>query len=188
MALPIETRVFGPLTVPKPPAVRAQTRPVANGDGETLQRAAQAFVQTLPADVRERPSQINRDPSKKQDFSDAQRTQEERPSPTAVEEEAARTAPPPRAQGSAFSGGAGFTRFAPVANLVQAQLLEQQSQSDSPPPLTNAQYETSHKAYLSAGAQPGGQGAALKAALLREEQSQRAVVIPPVQTNLNFIA
>jgi len=188
VALPIETRAYGPLAVPKSPPVRAQTRPLPEGDGEAVQRAAQAFVQTLPGDVRERQAQINRDAPKKNGFTDAQRTEEERTSSAAVEGEGFRPASASEAQENAFSSSTGFARFTPVANLVQAQLLQQESEAESQAAPSNAIYEASHKAYLSAGAQPGGRSEALKAALLREEQANRTFVIPPVQTSVNFVA
>lgn len=102
MALPIESRVYGPLTVPKPPAVRSQARAVPESDGETVQRAAQAFVQTLTGDVRERQSQINRDPSKKNNFSDAKRAEEDQPRTSALAEEAVARAPASEEQDSSF--------------------------------------------------------------------------------------
>lgn len=188
MALPIESRVYGPLSVPKAPVVRPQARPVSQGDGESVQRAAQAFVQTLPGEVRERQSQIDRDSSKKNSFSDAQRTEEERRSTTALEDDSFQAASAFQADEDAFSSGSGFARFTPVANLVQAQLLEQESNTESQTALSNARYETSHKAYLSAGAQPGGRAEALRSALLREEQANKTVVFSPIQTSVNFVA
>ncbi len=180
MALSVDAKVYGPLSVPKTPSVRSQPKPAAS-DGESTQRAAQAFVETLPPEVRDRLAQANRDGQKRNGFDQAQAAPDEvqsspleneasfdRPAfnPTAPEQDPVYTAP----------------ILTPAATLLQAQLSDTGDVG-----LTSRQHATYHDAYLSAGAQPGGRASALEAALVREEQAQKTLIVPPVLTQVNFV-
>ncbi|MDV7339664.1 hypothetical protein RYZ26_08675 [Terasakiella sp. A23] len=185
MALSVDAKVYGPLAVPKTPAPRTPSRP-ASAEGESTQRAAQAFVETLPPEVRERLAQAGRDGQKRDQFDNAQGSSDDllsrnvdsdtgfdRPAfnPNAADQEPVYTAP----------------ILTPAATLLQAQLSDQEY-AGSDAGLTSQQYEAYHDAYLSAGAQPGGRASALEAALVREEQAQKTLIVPPVLTQVNFVA
>ena len=186
MALPIEARPYGTPSVVPNPAVRARPQAVP-AKGESAQAAAQAFVQTLPADVRDKLGQINRDAQKKNAFSDAQQTARDVDEAAFDDENA-----PARAtdfQGAVSEERATYSvsALAPSSTLFQAQLNAQEADLPSSG-FSSYQRETYHDAYLNAGAQPGGRAAAFEAALVREELAKKTLIVPPVLTDVNFIA
>ena len=188
MALPIESRVYGSPSIPQ--TQPARPRPQTQGaTADSTQRAAQNFVQTLPSDVREQLNQVHRDNQKKNNFSNAQKSTPDNQTQSVSANEAAgenaRTASQPQNQRPA---GYSLSGLAPSSTLFQAQLSAQQNPYTARDGLPPRQHETYHDAYLSAGAQPGGRTAALEAALVREELSQKTLIVPPVLTQVNFSA
>ncbi|NVK17181.1 MAG: hypothetical protein HWE30_00645 [Methylocystaceae bacterium] len=188
MALPIESRVYGSPSIPQtqPARPRPQT---PQGTGDSTQRAAQAFVQTLPSDVREQLNQVQRDNQKKNTFSDAQKTAQDNQAETVDLNEATNEARTSVDQQTQPQSPTGYTLsgLAPSSTLFQVQLTAQEGETRTKEP-SAYQRETYHNAYLSAGAQPGGHTAALEAALIREELAQKTLIVPPVLTQVNFSA
>lgn len=177
----VESKVYSALPVTRVPAgkpLRAQT-----DQTDSLQSNAQAFVDTLPNSARER---VTQNPGNFEDQRNLSRQ-----SDTSQDSLKATDTPADAARLAEFNVGSQTEGFysAPVFTadliLIQAQLSAQTSTADGA--LNALERETSHNAYLNAGAQPGGEGATREAALRRSELANRVQVVPPVLTNVNFV-
>ncbi len=184
MALSINPKVSLPARVGQtPPAPRALQKQVGDPSQNT-QQAAQSFLQQLPPDIRERVGNApNRENFRRNRFDETQAaTQDTRVDQVAAKEQEQTDT---RFQ---IDVEANPVYSAPIipANLV---LLQEQRQPDTRQgPLPAAQYDSYHTAYLSAGAQPGGEAAAFEASIRQQEQAQKTLIVPPVPTSINFSA
>ncbi|SCA55619.1 hypothetical protein MTBPR1_110058 [Candidatus Terasakiella magnetica] len=179
----VDPKVSLPVGIVRTPQTRVQnTAPGTSSD--SIQRSAQAFVEQLPPEVRERVGQQPqpRDTYRRNRFDEALRS----------EEQAAVQAKGLEGQASAKLAQATPTEptySAPIITadltLLQAQLAALDETTSGNASLSRTQHGAYHDAYVSAGAQPGGQTAALEAQLKREELENKTHIVPPVLTSLN---
>ncbi|NVJ91268.1 MAG: hypothetical protein HWE34_06405 [Methylocystaceae bacterium] len=183
MALSVDLKVYTPPSVVQRPSTRPQQNAVGTSTDST-RNAAQSFIDSLPLDIQERVTRPNRDRQKQNDFDQAEKAKDEA---VRIEPDQPSTQKATQYQNSAPTAQL-FT--APIsvnsANLLQVQLQASATTRDTP--LNALHYSRSHSAYLSAGAQPGGEASARQAALAREEQANRILVVPPVITTINLNA
>ncbi len=183
MALSVDVKVYTPPSVVQRPSTRPQQNAVGTST-DSARNAAQSFIDSLPLDIQERVARPNRDRQKENGFDQAEKVKDEA---VRVEQEQPGTQTATQYLNTA-SDAQLFT--APIsvnsANLFQVQLQASATAGDTP--LTNLHYTRSHNAYLSAGAQPGGEASARQAALAREEQANRILVVPPIITTVNLNA
>lgn len=181
MALSVDLKVYTPPSVVQRPSTRPQQNAVGTTTDST-RNAAQDFINSLPLDIRERVARPNRDPQKQNDFDQAEKTKDES---VRVERDQPSTQNTTLRQNSTATAQI-FT--APIsvnsASLFQVQLQASATAGDTP--ISSQHYTKSHNAYLSAGAQPGGEAAARQSALARDEQANKVLIVPPVITTVNL--
>lgn len=186
MVLPVESRVYAPLSVPR----TLPARPLKDTGAltDSAHKNAQNFLENLPPDVRERVGQVYRDSKERQNFSAPERSEKDR-----GPEKTGREASPPKTDNfiRADFQQPIFTQpiLTPTAALLQVQFAAANDASETQEAsLSPKEHEAFHAAYLSAGAQPGGRAAALAARIAQEELTQRATVVLPVVTSVNLSA
>jgi hypothetical protein len=183
VAISVDLKVYTPPSVVQRPSTRPQQYAVGTSSDST-RNAAQSFINSLPLDIQERVTRPNRDQQKENGFDQAEKTKDD-----AVRLEPEQPSPQKATQYQNTASNAQlFT--APIsvnsASLFQVQLQASATAGDTP--LSAQHYTRSHNAYLSAGAQPGGEAAARQSALAREEQANRILIVPPIITTVNLNA
>lgn len=183
MAFSVEPKSLLP-TVPVAGQVRARGRNlVPQTDLSKTQENAQAFVNGLSGDIREKNQRVPLRNDVRQDKSKETTqetdTQQDASAPSRVRY--GQIAPSGTTKQGFYSGPA----F--VANLT---LLQAQSSDDATIDFDaqNARYEISHQAYLKAGAQPGGEFSVRQESLKSAEQAEKIKIVPPVVSTVNFTA
>jgi hypothetical protein len=148
-------------------------------------RNAQSFIDTLPADVRDRIGQLTKNPKKRDQFDQPERADED-----AAERKVSRATQRTDNVIHADFRQPIYTQpiLTPNAALLQVQFAEQDSFHSFSSPRSQKEYETFHAAYVNAGAQPGGRAAALAAQIARDELAQTTLIVPPVLTSVNLSA
>jgi hypothetical protein len=178
----IQPQVPATQGIGKTPVVPAR-QSAAQGTTDSLQQEAQKFLSSLSPDIRERVSQTPRDGARRFKYEENDQKQD-----ASLDET---FAPNKSSSEYAFDGNSPLNAdnvqySAPVyagnAVLLQAQDISQSFEQ----PLTNYQRDAYFDAYVSAGAQPGGEAAAFNAQIRQEEQQNKLLVVPPVLTNVNF--
>lgn len=185
----VSARALIPAASVATPQVRAPNAtvpgPTAPGrDGR--QQAAQAFINALPSDVRDRVVREDR-PQVRRD--DAQQSQQQNDNRV----EAEQTLRPERETRAPHVGPVvdrtsySAPLFISNLTLLQAQLGVEESDEETNV-IGSAAHAQRQQAYVAAGAQPGGETAAREAALKREELGERMQVVPPVLSTINVLS
>jgi hypothetical protein len=183
VVLAIESKVYVPPSVIKAPADPQKSARAFSDSPEVL---ARAFVTSLPKDNREQIGQApNRDPHKRENSDRGERVNQEAasskttPTQGAFEAQAFNPESSNRAQYSSAS-------LSPGAVLLQAQLSSENLYQSGREVLSKLFLSTSNKAYIKAGAQPGGEAAALAASVARDEQAKTVQIVRPVLTSVRL--
>lgn len=185
----VSAQALVPATSVATPQVRVPSAALSGAgtpDGEGRQQAAQAFINALPYDVRERVvrddrTQVRRDgaqQSQQQNDNRVEAQQTSRP-----QEDTRAPTVGPVADRASYSG----PLFISNLTLLQAQLGVEEN-GDETNVIGSAAHTQRQQAYVAAGAQPGGETAARDAALRREELGERMQVVPPVISTINVIS
>lgn len=185
----VSARALIPAASVATPQVRAPNTTLpgtAAPDGTGRQQAAQAFINALPSDVRERVvredrTQVRRDGAQQSQQQNDNRVETEQTSRPLAEVRAPRVGPV--ADRASYSA----PLFVSNLTLLQAQLGVEESDGETNV-IGSAVHAQHHQAYVAAGAQPGGETAAREAALKRDELGDRMQVVPPVISTVNVLS
>lgn len=181
MVLAVESKVYVPPSVIKTPA---RFQKSAGSLGDSLETVARAFVDSLPKDVRDRVGQAPRDAQKRDDSDRSQRSNQDAPTQKIQSSYSGNVFSPELDQEPAYSSPS----LNPGAALLQVQLSsDEQRHSDRTSPSELA-LQARNQAYISSGAQPGGEAAAFAAAIERDELANTVLIVPPVITSVNLLA
>ncbi|GGF68006.1 hypothetical protein GCM10011332_22720 [Terasakiella brassicae] len=182
MAVTLETKALVP-AVPAGPlrAARGQNQEVAPDTSKT-QNSAQAFVNSLSVDIRNKVMRPLHDRVRHDKSEEATQEQETQKS---------KAQPADTGQAQALNGGRNNKSYysSPtfIANLTVLQ-AQQGYGSDRQASLGAARYKASHQAYLDAGAQPGGEFNAREDSIKSAERAEKIMIVPPGISTVNFVA
>jgi hypothetical protein len=183
VAIGVEPRVYALTSVPKTVPVRPQKFSGAIGD--SAQSNAQAFIDTLPGDVRDKIGRLYRDPKKRDSFAQPERTEDDKPAAAKSEAGTGR-------QENVVQVDFPQPIFTQPILTPNAALLQVQFAANSTPAsdvsLSQKEHEAFHAAYLNAGALRGGRAAALAAQIAQQELAKKTVIVSPVPTSVNLSA
>ncbi len=184
MAIGVESRVSTLPSVQRTLPVRPHR--IAGSVEDSAQKNAQAFIDTLPSDVRDRVGQLFRDPKKRERFDQPERTSDDQPATRKATRDTGE-------RGNVIEVDFQqpiYTQpiLTPSAVLLQVQFADSEQTNGGQERLSLKEHEAFHAAYLSAGAQPGGRAEALAAQIAREEQAQKTLIVSPVPTSVNLSA
>ncbi|WP_417841557.1 hypothetical protein [Terasakiella sp.] len=181
MAVTLETKALVPTVPAGPLRARGRNQETVT-DASKTQNSAQAFVNSLPADVRNkvvRPLHDRVRHDKSEEATQEQETQKSKAQPADT------------GQAQALNEGrhnrSYYSSPTFIANLTVLQ-AQQGYGSDPQVPLGAARYKTSHQAYLDAGAQPGGEFNAREDSIKSAEREEKIMIVPPVISTVNFVA
>lgn len=184
MALSVETKALAtvsPSNIPeRRPVVQPGAAPAPATTALQSREAAQAFLESLPKDVRDRLEAEKRNPRSAQRQGDAFETQSatERPRPSG--ESVDPTAKSVRPSGPGFIASPSLS---PQAALIQLQLAGEQTD----PGQTRSGTASGNQAYLNAGAQAGGPDA-VRTFREARQSAQNVLIVPPIPTSYNLQA
>ena len=186
MALPVENRfpvVPNLGSSQQSTALRTQ-RSVGQQQSDSAQNNAQAFINTLPATVRDQIGSSFQDRAPQNQFGNAQNTQTQSLRQRNLQGQIFNNQTFSRSQNSEQR-----TYSAPIfsanAALIQAQSFAQDETAQQT--LTSFQREEFFGAYVTAGAQPGGEKAVREAQIRQQERDNKLFIVPPVITSVNFL-
>ena len=180
MAINLETKALVPAVAAGPIRARGQKQEITTDTSKT-QNTAQAFVNSLPVDIRNKVVRPLRDSVRHDKSEEAAQEQETQKS---------KAQPADTGKTQALNGGqnnrAYYSNPTFIANLTLLQ-AQQGYQSDQQAPLGAARYKASHQAYLNAGAQPGGEFNAREDSIKSAEREKKIIIVPPIISTVNFV-
>ncbi|WP_419798430.1 MAG: hypothetical protein ACNI26_01700 [Terasakiella sp.] len=181
MAVTLETKALVPAVPAGPLRARGGHQEVATDVSKT-QNSAQAFVNSLPVDIRNkvaRPLRDNVRHDKSEEAAQEQKTAESKAQPVNTDKV--------QAQNGERNNRTYYSSPTFIANLTLLQ-AQQEYEVNERVPLGAASYKVSHQAYLKAGAQPGGELNAREDAIRSAEREEKIMIVPPVLSTVNFVA
>jgi len=181
MVLAVESKVYVPPSVAKTPA---RPQKPAGSLGDSLETVARAFVESLPKDVRDRVGQAPRDAQKRDDSDRSARSNQDAPTQKVQSSYSSGVFSPKLDQEPVYS----LPSLNPGAALLQVQLSSDENRPSDRSNPSELALQTRNQAYISSGAQAGGEAAAFAAEIARDEQAKIVQIVPPVLTSVNFFA
>ncbi len=178
MAVTLETKALVPAVPAGPLRARRGQNQEGASDTSKAQNTAQAFVNSLPADIRNKVTRPLRDSVRHDKSEEAAQEQETQKSKVQLGD-----SDPVQA----LNRGRNYSSPIFIANLTVLQ-AQQGYGSDGQAPLGTARYKASHQAYLDAGAQPGGEFNAKEDSIKSAEREEKIMIVPPVISTVNFVA
>lgn len=182
MVANVESKGYVTAIVTKPPA-RPQ-RHVGAPAPETSESAARAFIETLPKDAREGIALTRREDQRRERFDETRQTQQDAFAEKVLDEAVSSEFSPQLTDAPVYSSPS----LTPSAALLQAQISLNEPDEEGTDTVSAHVFQEINAAYISAGAQAGGEAAAFAATIAKAELAQTVKIIPPIPTRIDFLS